>query len=139
MQQGEVLDTDGNVLGTHEGQQRYTIGQRRGLGIAMNKPMYVVAKDKDLNTVTIGGEEQLNCNVVHATKTNWLIEKPTDWISCTAQIRYNSNDAPAKVKVTKTGMEVVFESPQRGGTSGQAIVCYQGNRVISGGWIEEVS
>jgi tRNA-specific 2-thiouridylase len=139
MKVGEVFDTEGNVIGTHKGHQKYTIGQRRGLGIAMSKPVYVVAKDPVLNTVTIGGEEQLNCNVVHAKDTNWLIEKPESWISCTAQIRYNSKDAPAKVRVTEIGMEVIFDSPQRGSAPGQAVVCYEGNRVIAGGWIEKLS
>jgi tRNA-specific 2-thiouridylase len=139
MKVGEVFDTEGNVVGTHKGHQNYTIGQRRGLGIAMSKPVYVVAKNPVLNTVTIGGEDQLNCNVVHAKSTNWLIEKPDDWIPCTAQIRYNSQDAPAKVRVTELGIEVVFDSPQRGGAPGQAVVCYEGTRVIAGGWIEHVS
>ncbi len=139
MKEGEVFDTEGNLVGTHEGHQKYTIGQRRGLGIAMSKPVYVVAKDPVLNTVTIGCEEQLNCNVVYAKETNWLIDEPTDWIPCTAQIRYNSKDSPAKVRAIETGIEVVFDSPQRGGALGQAVVCYQDSRVISGGWIEKVA
>lgn len=139
MQQGEVLDTDGNVLGTHEGQQNYTIGQRRGLGIALSKPMYVVAKDPTLNTVTIGGEEQLNCNNVQTSRANWLIDTPTDWIPCEAQIRYNSAASPAKLRAIDDGIEVMFESPQRGAAPGQALVCYQGSRVISGGWIKQVT
>lgn len=139
MQDGEVFDTDGNLVGRHQGHQKYTIGQRRGLGIAMSTPVYVVAKDPVLNTITIGGEKQLNCNVVQAKDSNWLIDQPSDWISCTAQIRYNSADTPAKVRVTELGIEVSFDSPQRGGAPGQAVVCYQGTRVICGGWIEYVS
>ena len=139
MQKGEVFDTEGNSVGTHQGHQKYTIGQRRGLGISMSKPVYVVAKDPVLNTVTIGREEQLNCTNVQAKDSNWLIDAPKNWMPCTAQIRYNSPDAPAKVRVTEIGIEVEFESPQRGGAPGQAVVCYQDTRVICGGWIEHAT
>lgn len=139
LQQGEVLDTDGNVIGQHEGQQKYTIGQRRGLGIAMNKPMYVIAKDPILNTVTIGGEEQLNCSTIIATQANWLVDPSNDWIDCTAKIRYNTKPAPGKVRQVGDTIEVVFDQPQRGGAPGQVVVCYQGTRVICGGWIDLVS
>ena len=139
LKQGEVLDADGNVIGQHEGQQKYTIGQRRGLGIALSKPMYVVAKDPIKNTVTIGGEELLNTKTVIANDTNWLIDPSEEWLSCTAKIRYNSPPASGKVRKVNDTIEVKFNSPQRGGATGQAIVCYQGTRVICGGWIEQVA
>jgi len=139
LQPGNVLDPDGNVIGKHEGQQKYTIGQRRGLGIAMSKPAYVVAKDPELNTVTIGGEELLNTKQVIATETNWLIDASEDWILCLAKIRYNSPPAPGKVRQVGDSLEVVFDEPQRGGAPGQAVVCYQDSRVICGGWIQRVN
>ncbi|MDP7008415.1 MAG: tRNA 2-thiouridine(34) synthase MnmA [Phycisphaerales bacterium] len=139
LKEGQVFDTEGNIVGTHQGHQKYTIGQRRGLGIAMSKPVYVVAKDPVLNSVTIGGEEQLNCHKVLAKQVNWLIDEPQGWVPCTAKIRYNTPASSAKVRIVEQGIEVVFDAPQRGGATGQAVVCYQESRVICGGWIEEVS
>jgi tRNA-specific 2-thiouridylase len=139
LRQGEVLDAEGNVIGEHDGQQRYTIGQRRGLGIAMSSPMYVVAKDPVMNTVTIGGEELLNTNTVLAKDVNWLIDASESWIPCTAKIRYNTPPAHGKVRAVDNFLEVQFDEPQRGGAPGQAVVCYQGTKVICGGWIERVS
>ena len=139
MQQGDVLDADGNVIGKHQGQQKYTIGQRRGLGIAMRKPAYVVAKDPILNTVTIGGESLLDTNGVIAKDTNWLIDESSDWISCSAKIRYNTPPARGRVRKVDENIEVQFDEPQRGGAPGQAVVCYEGTKVICGGWIESVS
>jgi tRNA-specific 2-thiouridylase len=139
MQQGDVLDADGNVIGKHQGQQKYTIGQRRGLGIAMRKPAYVVAKDPILNTVTIGGESLLDTNGVIAKDTNWLIDECSDWISCSAKIRYNTPPARGRVRKVDENIEVQFDEPQRGGAPGQAVVCYEGTKVICGGWIESVS
>ena len=139
LQAGEVLDSKGNVIGTHGGQQKFTIGQRRGLGIAMSKPMYVVDKDPVLNTVTVGGEELLDTHSVIAAETNWLIDKTEDWIPCTAKIRYNTLPASGKVRSVGSQIEVAFDTPQRGGAPGQAVVCYQDTRVICGGWITKVS
>ena len=139
LKQGDVLDAEGKVIGKHEGQQKYTIGQRRGLGIAMSKPVYVVAKDPVLNTVTIGGEELLNTHGVIAKDTNWLIDTSSDWLTCTAKIRYNTPTASGKVRAVGETIEVQFDEPQRGGAPGQAVVCYVGTKVICGGWIESVS
>jgi len=139
LQQGDVLDAGGNVIGKHEGQQKYTIGQRRGLGIAMSKPVYVVAKDPVLNTVTIGGEELLNTNIVVANDTNWLVDASNEWLPCTAKIRYNTPPAAGKVRAVGETIEVQFDVPQRGGAPGQAVVCYEGTKVICGGWIDGVS
>ena len=138
MKQGNVLDPEGHVIGTHEGQQKFTIGQRRGLGIALSKPAYVVAKDPILNTVTIGGAELLDTNTVFASEMNWLIDESEKWIPCTAKIRYNT--PPAKGRVRKIGeeIEVQFDVPQRGGAPGQAVVCYENTKVICGGWIVRV-
>jgi tRNA-specific 2-thiouridylase len=139
LQEGDVLDPDGTVIGKHQGQQKFTIGQRRGLGIALQEPAYVIAKDPILNTVTIGGEELLDTTTVYAKDTNWLIDVPEDWIECTAKIRYNTPPAQGKVRAVGEVIEVQFESPQRGGAPGQAVVCYAGTKVICGGWIDTVS
>ena len=134
-----MLDPEGKVIGQHEGHQKFTIGQRRGLGIALSKPAYVVAKDPVLNTVTIGGSELLDTNAVFAKETNWLIDESEMWISCTAKIRYNSPPTSGRVRKVGEEIEVQFDSPQRGGAPGQAVVCYQGTKVICGGWIDTVS
>ena len=139
LQQGDVLDAEGNIIGKHQGQQKFTIGQRRGLGIALQEPAYVIAKDPNLNTVTIGGEEMLDTNTVYAKDTNWLIDVSEDWVECTAKIRYNTPPASGKVRAVGEKIEVQFESPQRGGAPGQAVVCYDGTKVICGGWIDAVS
>ena len=133
------LDPEGNVIGSHEGQQKFTIGQRRGLGIALSKPAYVVAKDPVLNTVTIGGAELLDTNIVVANETNWLIDECEEWTSCKAKIRYNTPAAHGKVRKKGDTIEVQFDEPQRGGAPGQAVVCYQGTKVVCGGWIGQVS
>ncbi len=139
MKRGDVLDASGNVIGQHEGQQKFTIGQRRGLGIALRKPAYVVAKDPVLNTVTIGGEELLNTHAVIAKETNWLIDESETWLPCQAKIRYNTEPTLGKVRAVGEFLEVQFDAPQRGGAPGQAVVCYQGTKVICGGWIDTVS
>ena len=76
--------------------KKFTIGQRRGLGIALSEPAYVIAKDPLLNTVTIGGEELLDTNTVVAKDTNWLIDESETWIPCTAKIRYKHNTSQGK-------------------------------------------
>jgi tRNA-specific 2-thiouridylase len=139
LQKGDILDVDGTIVGQHDGQQKFTIGQRRGIGISMAEPAYIIAKNPKLNTVTIGGEKLLNCITIRATKTNWLIDPPSEWIECVAKIRYNTKAAPARVKQDEDEIEVVFDEPQRGGAPGQAVVCYQGTRVICGGWIDRVT
>ena len=138
MKKGDVLDPEGNVIGTHEGQQKFTIGQRRGLGIALQTPAYVVAKDPVLNTVTIGGSELLDTHRVFAKETNWLIDESESWIPCTAKIRYNTEPASGRVRKVDNEIEVEFDEPQRGGAPGQAVVCYQDTKVICGGWIGRV-
>ncbi len=137
--EGDVLDVEGNVIGKHQGQQKFTIGQRRGLGIASPKPLYVVKKDPVLNTVTIGGEAMLDTHRVFASEQNWLINESSEWIPCVAKIRYNTDPASGKVRANNGKLEVEFDEPQRGGAAGQAVVCYQGTKVICGGWITEVS
>jgi len=139
LQKGDVLNAEGKVIGQHEGQQKFTIGQRRGLGIALTKPAYVVAKDPVLNTVTIGGEELLDTHCVIAKQANWLIDESEAWLPCQSKIRYNTEPAKGKVRKINDTIEVQFDEPQRGGTPGQAVVCYQGTKVICGGWIEQVS
>ena len=89
--------------------------------------------------MTIGGEERLATNTVVAKDTNWLIDESEAWIPCTAKIRYNTMPATGRVRKVGKEIEVQFDEPQRGGAPGQAVVCYEGTKVICGGWIDRVS
>ena len=138
---GDILDSDGNVVGTHEGHHRFTIGQRRGVGVAFGHPIYVVEKNIEANTITVGQTEQLLASACAAQEANWLIETPPEeWTRCFAQHRYNGVAAAAKVRVTgDKRFEVSFDEPQRAVTPGQAIVIYDADRpdlVLGGGWID---
>ncbi len=138
---GDILDRDGNVIGRHDGQQRFTIGQRRGLGVALGYPIYVTHKDPAANTVTVGGKDDLLASACTADQTNWLIEEPPeDWRDCQVKVRYNSPPTPGRVR--RTGgdtLEVGFDRPISAVTPGQAVVCYDGEQVLGGGWISTAS
>jgi tRNA-specific 2-thiouridylase len=136
---GDILDTSGKVLGEHAGHQHYTIGQRRGLGVAAGLPLYVVDKDPATNTVTVGTRQQLLAGGCRAAETNWFVEaRPGAWIECGARIRYNAAAVPARVCCRGGAeLEVRFAEPQFAVAPGQAVVCYDGDAVLCGGWITE--
>lgn len=139
---GEIRDTKGNTLGEHDGQHRFTIGQRRKIGVALGHPIYVVDKDPVTNTVTIGSEEDLlsaSCRVMDA---NWLADSELGvWQPCLARCRYNGQLAQAEFRrdpEDESTFEVRFETPQRAVTPGQAVVVHDQSdpdRVLGGGWI----
>lgn len=136
---GSVVDRSGNVLGSHDGHQRFTIGQRRGLGLSLGTPTYVVDKDPDTNTVTVGSKRDLAATGLLADQTNWLITPPErEPMPCTVKIRYNSDPVPALVQATgQDRLRVWFDQPLDAVSPGQAAVCYTGDRLIGGGWITE--
>ncbi len=136
LREGDVLDSGGAVIGSHGGHQRFTIGQRRGLGIATGEPSYVIAKNPVTNTVTIGGESMLRSVGLFAGGVNWLVDAWEDWRSCRAKIRYNAPQVQVEVRGDHEHLEVRFQEPQLGVAPGQAVVCYDDDRVICGGWIE---
>ena len=139
---GRVLDTAGAVLGEHGGHQHFTIGQRRGVGLALGRPVYVVHKDARANTITVGDRTKLRSGGCLADEANWLAEPDRDWIACTAKIRYNAEPAPARVRavgdIDDRVLEVRFAQAQFAIAPGQAIVCYNGDTVLCGGWIRDV-
>lgn len=138
VEQGDIVDLDGNIIGTHPGHQHYTIGQRRGIGVALGHPLYVVNKSAETNQITVGGKESLKSTGCTAREANWHEESSTEFRPCTAKIRYNSEPVPARVRSTAQGdLEVRFESPQESVAPGQAVVCYQEDMVICGGWIHQ--
>ncbi len=134
---GEVHDQHGAVVGTHEGVAHFTIGQRRGLRIAMGTPVYVTDLDAKTHTVTIGAKEDLLRRALRATDVNWLVDPPTDSFRAHAQIRYHHAAAPAVIDPDGDSFTVCFDTPQPAITPGQAVVLYNGDTVLGGGWIEQ--
>lgn len=135
---GRIVDTQGNDLGEHPGQQHFTIGQRRGVGVALGYPLYVVNKNPDTNTITVGNREDLLASSCSAIDTNWLIDPPSDstWLRCQAKIRYNAEPVPARVcRGNDEELQIRFDEPQHAVAPGQAVVCYDEDIVICGGWI----
>jgi tRNA-specific 2-thiouridylase len=134
---GRVVDTDGNFLGDHNGYERFTIGQRKGLGIATDRKRYVLDILPATATVVLGDRDDLLSTGLVASRVNWLIDPPAARLTCTAKIRYRHIGTPAGVEALPDGgVRVEFSEPQSAVTPGQAVVFYDGNRVLGGGWIE---
>ncbi len=132
---GELVDTAGQVLGQHTGYQKYTIGQRKGLGVAFGEPRYVVRIEPETRRVVIGTKNDLGRSAVEANRLNWLVASPQTEFRCTAQIRYQHTPGACSVEVGPDRMRVTFDEPQMGVAPGQALVLYEGDRVLGGGWI----
>ena len=137
LEPGDFLNTQGQVVGRHRGAVCYTIGQRKGLGLAMGKPVYVCAKDMAAKTVTVGPNEALFSRELWAK--DWVFfpfEQLTEPLAVTAKIRHSQFDQKATVYPEADGLaRVVFDKPQRAISPGQAVVLYQGEMVIGGGTI----
>jgi len=136
---GDYLDVNGKVVGTHRGAVCYTLGQRKGLGIALGEPVYVCKKDMEQNTVTVGPNEALFATSLLARDWNWFpFPALTEPMAVTAKIRHSQYEQSATVYPEADGMaRVVFDAPQRAITPGQAVVLYQGDLVIGGGTITQ--
>ncbi len=135
--EGVVVDADGNKVGRHGGVANFTIGQRRGLGIAMGLPIYVTGLDADTNTVTVGSKDDLASTKLSASGVRWLIDPPTGPVRAGVKIRYAHRAAPATVEpVGIDRVRVEFDSPQQAITPGQAAVFYDDDVVLGGGWID---
>lgn len=135
--QGDFIDITGKIVGKHNGIVSYTIGQRKGLGIASTEPYYVVAKDPINNTVTLGRENDLYQTSLVANDINWIaIEKLTGSMRVTAKTRYSQIEQPATITpLDNENVFVTFDEPQRAITKGQAVVFYDGDLVVGGGTI----
>lgn len=132
---GPIVTTDGEVVGEHEGIERYTIGQRKGLGVAMGDPYYVVRIEPDTNRVVIGRHEELGVTRLTGIDCNWLRDPPSSEFRCQAMIRYNSQPNAATARWDGSQIHVTFDEPRHGVAPGQAVVLYDGDRVMGGGWI----
>jgi tRNA-specific 2-thiouridylase len=137
---GPVVHISGKVLGKHKGIAFYTLGQRKGLGIAYAQPIYVIALDKKHNKVIVGGKEDTFKKELLADKVNWVsIAEPKHPLRARAKIRYGSTEAWAKVTpLTGKRIRVVFDKPQSAITPGQAVVFYRRDLVLGGGIIKSV-
>jgi tRNA-specific 2-thiouridylase len=140
VREGDIVDSSGRVLGKHNGVHRFTIGQRRGLHVAMGKPYYVVKIDAETNTVTLGPREEVMHRKLLATGVNWLIDGPFSPFRACVKIRYNDKGAPAAVTPQADNIIVEFDRPVSAITPGQLAVFYvqegQDCRVAGGAWID---
>jgi len=135
---GVFRDRAGNLLAEHDGYEKYTIGQRKGLGFGSAGRRYVLDIIPETHEVILGDRDELLASALSATRVNWLIEPPKGPVPCQAKIRYRHEPAQATISVLpQLGARIDFRAPQSAITPGQAVVFYDGDRVLGGGWIEE--
>lgn len=134
---GDFLDLEGRVIGRHCGAVRYTVGQRRGLGLSQGERVYVQGKDMEKNTVTVGPDQELYRRELLAGDMNWIaMDALTAPLRVKAKIRYRQVEQPATVYPEENGLNrIVFDAPQRAITPGQAVVLYDGDIVLGGGTV----
>ena len=139
---GEIVTTAGRPLGRHEGVHHFTVGQRKGLGIATGEPLYVISTDPATRRVTVGGTGELGCSRFTARRVNWIsIAGLAAGESVRAEVRIRNRHAAAPATLHGTAdsaVEVHFDQPQRAVTPGQGAVFYDGEAVLGGGWIESL-
>ena len=137
---GNIVNIDGKVLGKHNGTWNYTIGQRRGLGISSDKPLYVIALKPDTNEVVVGYEEKTNVTKVNANQLNWVsIPGIEDEIQAYAKVRSTGVALPCTVKVNADTVTATFDKPIKAPNCGQSLVIYDENAVLCGGIINNFS
>jgi tRNA-specific 2-thiouridylase len=135
---GPIVDRSGRTVGRHQGVHRFTVGQRKGLGLTSPRPLYVLAVRPASRTVLVGEEEELLSDRLLAREVNWLsVPPPRAEVRAGVKIRYRAAEAPATIRPLPEGRALVrFDSPQRAVTPGQAAVFYDGEVCLGGGWIE---
>jgi tRNA-uridine 2-sulfurtransferase len=137
---GSLIGPGDRVLGSHAGVHHFTVGQRKGLGVATGRPAYVVGLDAASAEVRVGEREQLLAGGLVAHRCHWLGDAPAPGMEVTARIRHRHSGAPARVcSVADEVLELTFERPVEAVAPGQAVVLYEGDRVLGGGWIESSS
>jgi len=135
--EGDIVTETGEVLGRHNGVHNFTIGQRKGLGFAAGKPLYVLAIEPETNRVIVGDDDTLRTTAFQVERVNWIsIAEPSQPISASVKIRHKHEPAPAIVEaLPDSRARITFASPQRAVTPGQAAVIYSGEVVLAGSWI----
>jgi tRNA-specific 2-thiouridylase len=138
---GPIVDASGHQLGTHGGIHRFTVGQRKGLGLSSPAPLFVLKIEPSSGTVVVGDRAALDQTALTASGVNWVsMEAPSDWTRVTAQIRHRHTAALARVRALDEGRaELEFDAPQAAITPGQAVVFYDGDLVVGGGWIDSAA
>ena len=133
---GELVTTSGEVVGTHAGIHNFTVGQRKGLGVATGSPLYVIELRGDKRQVVVGGDDDLRSQTLRANRLNWIaFDKLVGSMRVKAKIRHRHEPADAEVRMEGDQAFVTFDEPQRAITPGQAVVFYDGDVVVGGGWI----
>lgn len=137
-QEGDIVTEDGTIIGRHTGVHNYTIGQRKGLGFATGKPIYVLAIDPQENRIIVGEDEALRATTLEIEDVNWVsIEEPAAPLRAQVKIRHKHEPASAQVEALPgLRARITFDAPQRAITPGQAAVLYDGDLVLAGGWIK---
>lgn len=140
LRSGNIVDLTGKVIGRHGGLPLYTVGQRRGLGLAAGHPMYVIGLDYEKNELVVGNDRDVFSRELVADDLNWItIDSLSDSIAIKAKIRYSAREAEAVVvPLDGSKVKVIFNEPQRAITPGQSVVFYDGNTVVGGGIIQRV-
>ncbi|MBI1920856.1 MAG: tRNA 2-thiouridine(34) synthase MnmA [Geobacter sp.] len=135
---GDIVDKSGRKLGRHDGTYRYTIGQRRGLGISHPEPLYVTGIDAERNEVIVGTKQELYTSGLTASEVNWITPPAGETVEASCKIRYRHSPVPCTVTILHGNrVEVRFDSPEKSVTPGQAVVFYRGDEVLGGGWIDK--
>jgi len=136
---GEIVLTSGEIVGRHEGLHHYTVGQRRGLGVAIGRPVFVVALDRERNRLVVGEDAELRSDTCEVRDVNWIaFQQPDGPIQAAVRIRNRHQPAEAEITpLSTTTARVKFREPQRAITPGQAAVFYSGEKVLGGSWISQ--
>ena len=129
---GNIVLKTGEILGKHQGLIHYTVGQRKGIGISYQEPLYVLQLDEKKNEIIVGTEKELYGNQLIANELNWLVDTENEF-SCLAKIRYRAKLAKAVVRKRQEEVEIIFQEPQRAITKGQSVVFYDKEGIVLGG------
>lgn len=135
---GNIVDREGTILGTHRGTYRYTIGQRKGLGIAHSEPLHVLELNADRKEVVVGPKRELSCTGLLASQVNWIMAAPDAPLTASCRIRYRHQPVPCTITpLADSRVLVHFAKAEQSVTPGQAVVFYSDETVLGGGWIEK--
>ena len=134
---GDIVDNAGNVLGQHDGVARFTVGQRKGLGLGTHDKLYVLNIDRSSRRVTVGDDDALMFTGLRATRATWPAGEPRGPIEAEVRIRYRHRGARGRIEANEDGVRVTFDAPVKAVAPGQAAVFYEGDEVLGGAWIEE--